>query len=399
MKRFVTKFLALSFALMCLSSVSFSKTVGKTEVIRPTAGGKMYRGVFNEQPKYIKLGGNEPLAGKKETLKYYDQASIDAGSFFPISTPVGPLTDQNGDPLISNNGAGSPFTYVGVGSRFTSSLANPKLDSVRIWFTVDSMENITGNNLEVGVVKQRLVAGSDGTERPFPDLGTTGAIGTSFTSNHKTIAYSKLMVGGGQINSIKVTFTSGLTLPEADFFVYLNSRVFASASNIVTNAISVLADSVNIGDGADPVIDPETMRAYRIALDDSSQYYTSGFAIFSNTDNSEVYAPNLWMEAYVRDPTATGVENIKLEGNALAQNFPNPFNPTTEIKYSLATGGKTTLKVTNALGNEVATVVDAFVAAGEHTATFDGSSLPSGTYFYTIKCGDYSSTKRMVLSK
>jgi hypothetical protein len=62
-------------------------------------------------------------------------------------------------------------------------------------------------------------------------------------------------------------------------------------------------------------------------------------------------------------------------------NFPNPFNPSTNISYQLPEAARVTLKVYDMLGREVAKLVDREVVAGNHTATFDGSRLSSGIYF------------------
>jgi hypothetical protein len=399
MKRIVTISFLFLFVVL-FGSDSFAKSFGKTEVLRPTPVKPVYKGPFVEQPVNIKLGQLAPLAGKQETLKYFDQASFDEGHSINLSTPVGPLVDADGNEITS--AGGSTFDYVAMATRFSTTLPSPRLDSVRIWFYVDSMEAVTGNKLEVGAVKQRMVLADDGNEYPYPDLGTDGSIGASYAANHKNINRSALKIGTGEINSVKVSF-SGLILPEADFVVYLNSRIFggASGTEVITNAITVGTDSVSLGSEL-AGIDPEVHRTYRIALDQESAYYNSAYAIFDFGDGSgtpDFYAPNLYMIAYVRDPSITGVDDIKLEGNGLAQNFPNPFNPSTVIKYSVANAGNATLKVYNALGSEVASLVDGFVTTGEHEVTFDASGIPTGTYYYTLKSGDFSQTKRMVLSK
>ncbi len=81
----------------------------------------------------------------------------------------------------------------------------------------------------------------------------------------------------------------------------------------------------------------------------------------------------------------------------LEQNFPNPFNPTTKISWQSAAGSHQTLKVFDVLGNEVAVLVDEFREAGNHRITFNASGLASGIYYYTLKAGDLSQTKKMVL--
>jgi hypothetical protein len=84
---------------------------------------------------------------------------------------------------------------------------------------------------------------------------------------------------------------------------------------------------------------------------------------------------------------------------SLEQNYPNPFNPSTEIMFALPTDQFVTLTVTNSLGQEVARLVNGIQSAGYHTVQFDGSQLSSGAYTYTLKAGDFTQSKVMVLNK
>jgi predicted GH43/DUF377 family glycosyl hydrolase len=68
----------------------------------------------------------------------------------------------------------------------------------------------------------------------------------------------------------------------------------------------------------------------------------------------------------------------------LGQNYPNPFNPETVIEFGLTEPGTVTLEVFNTLGQRVRTLVNAELGAGTHSARFDGTDLPSGTYFYRL---------------
>ena len=83
----------------------------------------------------------------------------------------------------------------------------------------------------------------------------------------------------------------------------------------------------------------------------------------------------------------------------LAQNFPNPFNPTTKINFSLPRTGFTSLKVYSIQGKEVATLVNNDLSAGTYSFEFDASALSSGIYFYTLKADNVSETKKMFLVK
>jgi hypothetical protein len=83
----------------------------------------------------------------------------------------------------------------------------------------------------------------------------------------------------------------------------------------------------------------------------------------------------------------------------LHQNFPNPFNPTTNILFSIPSEEKVLLKIYNVLGKEVTTLLNEVKPAGTHAVTFDGKSLASGVYFYSIEAGTFSNTKKFILLK
>lgn len=90
---------------------------------------------------------------------------------------------------------------------------------------------------------------------------------------------------------------------------------------------------------------------------------------------------------------------------ALNQNYPNPFNPTTVISYQLPANSYVTLKVYNAIGTEVTTLVNEYKEAGSYTYELGSANsgknykLSSGIYFYTLRAGDFVQTKKMILLK
>jgi hypothetical protein len=98
------------------------------------------------------------------------------------------------------------------------------------------------------------------------------------------------------------------------------------------------------------------------------------------------------------------VDVLGVREYALNQNFPNPFNPSTMITFSLAADAKVSLKVFDILGQEVMTIVNNNLSAGAHEYTFDASNFNSGVYFYRVEATgvdgqNFTSVKKMILTK
>lgn len=103
---------------------------------------------------------------------------------------------------------------------------------------------------------------------------------------------------------------------------------------------------------------------------------------------------------------------VSLSGNGsgmptvygMKQNFPNPFNPVTEISYAIPEAGHVNISVFNILGQNVRRLVDSDMSAGDYSVVWDGKdsygeSVASGVYFYRIKANNFSDTKKMLLLK
>lgn len=84
------------------------------------------------------------------------------------------------------------------------------------------------------------------------------------------------------------------------------------------------------------------------------------------------------------------------EEYALLQNYPNPFNPATKIEFKIPVAGLVNLKIYDVLGREVTTLLNEEIQPGNYTIDFDASDIASGIYFYTLKVGDFASTKKMI---
>lgn len=119
-------------------------------------------------------------------------------------------------------------------------------------------------------------------------------------------------------------------------------------------------------------------------------------SIFRNVDH---YPDTGWVVMNVLPPILNvGNENL-FRIFELAQNFPNPFNPITTIRYQIPEPARVTIKVYDVLGNEIETLVRSDKIAGGYEIDFDGSELTSGIYYYRITAGDFSQTKKMILLK
>ena len=81
----------------------------------------------------------------------------------------------------------------------------------------------------------------------------------------------------------------------------------------------------------------------------------------------------------------------------LAQNYSNPFNPSTTIKYELPKASRVNLSVFDILGREVSVLVNERKDGGVYEMKFDGSGMASGVYFYRLQAGTYGETKKLLL--
>jgi exopolysaccharide biosynthesis protein len=129
----------------------------------------------------------------------------------------------------------------------------------------------------------------------------------------------------------------------------------------------------------------------------------------NTTDAGSIYFDNLRLN-YSDPPVSVNLFNEPPTSFALFQNFPNPFNPTTIIRYSipeietnvsstknLSIHGLTTLKIYNILGQEIATLVNKTQTSGNYEVTFNASNLASGVYYYTLKTSSFIKSKKMIL--
>jgi sugar lactone lactonase YvrE len=133
--------------------------------------------------------------------------------------------------------------------------------------------------------------------------------------------------------------------------------------------------------------------------------------IFYNQLDNVLAIPNFHSNSVDFIDITTGIEETEnsFQEFRLFNNYPNPFNPSTKIKFNISQDLRrekrnVTLKVYDILGNEVATLINEKLSAGEYEITFEAVrgrdlSLASGIYFYTLRAGEFFQTKKMILLK
>jgi tetratricopeptide (TPR) repeat protein len=185
---------------------------------------------------------------------------------------------------------------------------------------------------------------------------------------------------------------------------YSHQKDFSSAISTANEVLSSL--NSNKGETSDSSLTCDILYAkgyiYAHDLDNKDEAVKCFSDIMSNyPDNSLVTLAENELELLGVDVGKIAKEKPKVENKPgfSTSSYPNPFNPTTIINYTLPDNERVVIKVYDILGREVKELVNEQKAAGTYSVEFDGSKLSSGVYFYTITAGQFSQTKKMVLTK
>ena len=216
----------------------------------------------------------------------------------------------------------------------------------------------------------------------------------------------KINLSGTRSNS-QVSINAELTrtgnIPDGDLVLHfvVAENVHYAGRNGITNHIHVMRKMLPAPDGLSFSIDLNETKILdqNIDLDPLWNPDSLNFVIFVQSTSSKTIYQSETINYSDLSTTAVDNENNRPELFILEQNYPNPFNPSTKIKFSIAQPGFTTLKVFNLLGNEISTLINRNISAGNYELVFDASELPAGVYFYSLQSGGLIQTKKMILLK
>ncbi|MGK9477823.1 rhamnogalacturonan lyase family protein [Melioribacter sp. OK-6-Me] len=211
-------------------------------------------------------------------------------------------------------------------------------------------------------------------------LGYHGSAFTNFDASNSTVEFTSMPGYGGGPKTLLFRYALGNT---------------DRTGSLIVNGKATNLTMRNTGDWTNYVID-----SVEVNLNEGYNNTISFSATGSDFGNLD--------EIIIKSTFLTTVETIsELPAKfVLYQNYPNPFNPSTIISYTIPVSNKADnsrihvlLKVYDALGRQVATLVDEQKEPGIYTVEFKADDLPSGIYFYQLSAGNYISTKKMILLK
>jgi len=206
------------------------------------------------------------------------------------------------------------------------------------------------------------------------------------TASAVDISAYKIYDNGGQGGTKpKKSFPAGTSIPSKGFYVIVTDDGAADAFGLSSSG-----EKVWLEDATGTIIDTVTFAAYEATqsyarIPDGSGNWKIVNTITRGTSNG--------------GGTGVGDEAAVIGGFSLFQNYPNPFNPSTSISYQLPKQELVSVKIYDISGRLVTELVNEVQTAGLHAVNFNAANLSSGSYFYTVKTGTFSDTKKLMLIK
>jgi hypothetical protein len=264
----------------------------------------------------------------------------------------------------------------------------------------------SGNTFPLGTTSGRMVQwlvlpGEINQPGPSPS-GNITKLYLMVAANFGPITYTNLSILFGQS-----TIT---TLPVSAFYTGQRDTVYKRASVSLTGVLMswlefTLDHPFSYDSTKSLIIQLEQLGASGPALYSLGNTYLTGRRrTYSTTpppfsvQGQDAYVYNFGINIGPVSGVNPVTTKISDEYN-LNQNYPNPFKPVTKIVYDIPKSGLVTVRIYDIIGKEIATLVNENKSPGRYIVEFDGTSFPSGTYFYRLESNGYVSTKLMMLVK
>jgi hypothetical protein len=301
--------------------------------------------------------------------------------------------------------------YTHVFEIVTNGPADYHRDAVRTWLEADGTRNylLAGDEwlgADNSYTDQAYAPGTFeydilGVTQSYNDVSYDGTAGQELVSEFFAVEGSAL--GGALYTAFQANGPTDTLAYDPNFEIGVADWHDAFD---VTEDSEVFMTGTTRGIGGAPVAEVKNVGANRttatgnkiafmsfdpLSLNSTPDYYWYGF--------SDVAPQVQALKWFGADVVGVEDENVTPNSYALSQNYPNPFNPTTVISYTIPEKGNVSITVFDMLGQEVATVVNEVKNAGTHQVNFRAANLASGMYIYTIKAGDFVSSKKMMLLK
>lgn len=315
-------------------------------------------------------------------------------------------------PYLYLNGCNSSF---GNGTKIVDLTSNPEVPVLRgswnQYYVHDS--RIIDDTMYLSNIYEGLLSMVDITNKDNPQTITSfSTIPNPFTHNSALTTDKKYIFTTDETDNppgkLKVW-----NIEDLNNIMYVNSWTPTGITTSIVHNVEIYGDyaliahytaGIRLLDISDPT-NPTEVAWYDSRPSTNTNTFTGCWGVYM-FPSGKIIASDMNTGLYVLKPTITmlnagNVSNTIPENFRLEQNFPNPFNPSTMIKFSLPKNTNVSLKVFNMSGKEVAQIINDRRDAGNYEVWFDASeySLTSGIYFYELKTNDSKIVKKMAFVK
>ena len=356
---------------------------------------------------------------KNKIIAILTEVGRDTDEFWPVPERIFPLAEENlYANLIYAWGVGvidNP-PYISDAS-LSLRYCRPLLDTVKITVVETNPDKHTSNVFAKVLTSNDILI----NEIELDQLDTSFTASIFFNTENEEF-YKILLHQEGQDIPSKIFFGNSLRFTTAGPVIFDSVLIKKQFTNYAVRPFVHNAGSIakiknaslklicndpwvkSIGNSVAPLPDLSPNISAGISTWSSISYTDSIFPGYFNF-KVEIRSDNFtyWTDS-MKVNVITGIEEELSLPTAfkLEQNYPNPFNPSTKISYAIplsggARGGLVTLKVYDALGNEIATLVNEEKPVGSYEIEFSVEELSSGVYFYQLKAGEFIETKKMIL--